>query len=302
MTHLKRVFTDIIVATERSQAMSEMAALAGRVDGAIIGVRERVTASVLRSVPNLQVIGSIGTGTDHIDLDALAVRNVKLVTAAGVNARAVAEHAVLMALGLLKSVLVSHEASIDGTDRAGVIPWPRDLGGRRVGVIGCGPTGVEFARLATAFGCAVYIWTRHPGRHPEIAELGLNPTSIRDVFSSCEVVSIHLPLTDDTRGMVTSELVRTLPNRAVLVNVARKEIFALPSLLAALKEREDVTVAIDDFGLRQDQIASELGRRCLLSPHMAGVTEEALKAMQDRVVSGLVEQFDQTGMRGQACE
>jgi D-3-phosphoglycerate dehydrogenase len=293
MTRLRRVFTDVIVATERSRAMAEMSELAEEVDAAIIGVREHVTESVLGDVPNLQVLGSVGAGTDHIDLDALATRDVKLVTSAGVNARAVAEHAVLMVLGLLKSVLMSHEASVNGTDRDGVRTWPRDLRGRRVGILGCGRTAVEFARLVTAFGCDIHVWTRHPERHPEIAELGLHSTSIRDLFTSCEVVSVHLPLTDDTNGLVTGDLIRTLPNRAVLVNVARKEIFALHSLLPALDERKDITVGIDDFRLVEDGVPSALGPRCLLSPHLAGVTEEALKAMQDRVVAGLLEQFDQ---------
>jgi D-3-phosphoglycerate dehydrogenase len=198
-----------------------------------------------------------------------------------------------MVLGLLKSVLVSHESTVNGTDRDGVVPWPRDLRGRRVGILGCGPTGVEFARLATGFGCDVHVWTRHPERHPEIAELGMHATSIQDLFRSCDVVSTHLPLNDDTRGLVTGDLVRAMPRGAVLINVARKEIFALPSLLSALKERKDVTLGIDDFELRQDRIVDELGHRCLLTPHTAGVTEEALQAMQERVVSGLIEQFDQ---------
>jgi phosphoglycerate dehydrogenase-like enzyme len=281
---LERTFSTVVVATTRTHALTELTALGESVHAAIIGVRERIDAGVLDAVPQLRVLGSIAAGTDHLDLVALADRGVQVITAAGVNAVSVAEHALTMVLALAKRVLPAHAAVVDGQDRASMRDAPIELRGRRVGVLGAGSTARALIPLLRALGMETVVWTRRPDRHPD-----LRTATLEEIFGGCDIVSVHLPLTPQTRGLVGTQLLRLLPLGALMVNVARKEIVDLDGLRTVVAERPDLWFAVDDFGLAHDGMVAAVGDRGLWSPHVAGVTVEASAAMQDVVICGVVQ-------------
>ncbi|HET9253751.1 MAG TPA: D-isomer specific 2-hydroxyacid dehydrogenase family protein [Pseudonocardiaceae bacterium] len=283
---LEEAFSTVVVATARSDALTELTALGDAVHAAIVGVRERVDARVLEALPQLRVLGSISAGTDHLDLAALADRGVRVITAPGVNAVSVAEHALMMILALAKRALPAHTAVTGGQDRAGVPDLPVELRGRRAGVLGAGATARSLIPLVRALGMEVLVWTRHPRRHPD-----LRTATLEEIFAGCGVVSVHLPLTPQTRGMVGARLLRLLPPGAFIVNVARKEIIDGDGLRAVVAERPDVRFAIDDFGLAEDGTVAIVGDQGLWSPHIAGVTAQASAAMQDVVIRGVVREI-----------
>jgi D-3-phosphoglycerate dehydrogenase len=280
---LERTFSTVVVATTRSHALTELAAPGDNVQAAIIGVRERIDPGVLDAVPQLTVLGSMATGTDHLDLVALADRGVQVITAAGANAVSVAEHALTMILALAKRVLPAHAAVVDGQDRTGMRDAPIELRGRRVGVLGAGPTARALIPLLRALGMEPVVWTRRPDRHPD-----LRTATLAEIFGGCDIVSLHLPLTPQTRSLVDAQLLRRLPLGALVVNVARKEIIDSDGLRAVVADRPDLWFAVDDFGLADDGTVAVVGDHGLWSPHVAGVTVEASAAMQDVVIRGVV--------------
>ena len=281
---LERTFSTVVVATAREHAVTELTALGDTVDAAIIGVRERIDAGVLVALPRLRVLGSLGAGTDHLDLVALADRGVRVITTPGVNAVSVAEHALMMILALAKRALPAHAAVVAGQDRGGMVALPVEVRGRRVGVLGAGATARALIPLLRALGMDVLVWTRHPDRHPDLPTAGLE-----EIFGGCSIISAHLPLTPHTRGLVNAELLRLLPLGALVVNVARKEIIDSDGLRAVVAERLDLRFAVDDFGLADDGTVAAVGDRGLWSPHVAGITVEASAAMDDVVVRGVVQ-------------
>jgi D-3-phosphoglycerate dehydrogenase len=283
-TALERTFATVVVATTRERAVTELTALGGAVDAAIVGVRERIDAGALAALPRLRVVGSLGAGTDHLDMVALADRGVRVITAPGVNAVSVAEHALMMILALAKRALPAHAAVVAGQDRAGMIEPPVEVRGRRIGVLGAGATARALIPLLRALGMEVMVWTAHPDRHPDLPAAGLE-----EIFGGCGIISIHLPLTPQTRGLVAAQLLRLLPTGALVVNVARKEIIDPDGLRAVVAERPDLRFAVDDFGLADDGTVAVVGDRGLWSPHVAGVTVEAVATMQDVVIRGVVQ-------------
>ncbi|MCX5397260.1 NAD(P)-dependent oxidoreductase [Streptomyces sp. NBC_00102] len=276
---LQENFAEVRVATDRESAVAEMMAWGTDLSALIIGVKERIDERVLDSLPALRVIGSVGTGTDHLDLAVLGQRGVRVVTTPGVNAVSVAEHAMMMILALAKCALSGHAAVLAGTDRAGLLDVPIELRGRRAGILGAGATARALLPLLTAFGVEPTFWTREPVRHQDLPQ-----ASLEQVFRQSQVLSIHLPLTGDTRSLIGPELLRLLPKGALVVNTARKEILDLARLPELLEERPDLRLAVDDFGLAADGTAALLAPTGLLSPHTAGVTAESLQAMQERAV------------------
>ena len=286
---LERTFSTVVVASAREHAVTEMTALGDTVDAAIIGVRERIDADVLVALPRLRVVGSLGAGTDHLDLVALADRGVRVITTPGVNAVSVAEHALMMILALAKRALPAHAAVVAGQDRTGMIDPPLEVRGRRVGVLGAGATARALIPLLQALGMDVMVWTPHPDRHPDLPTGG-----IEEIFGGCSIVSVHLPLTPQTRGLVDAQLLNLLSPGALVVNVARKEIIDSDGLRAVVAERPDLRFAVDDFGLADDGTVAVVGDRGLWSPHVAGITVEASAAMDDMVVRGVVQAIGST--------
>lgn len=281
---LLAAFSDVRVATHRDRALTELTALGPAVTAAVVGVRERVGPAVLDALPGLRVLGSVGTGTDHLDLAALRKRGVRVVTTPGVNAVSVAEHAMMMALALAKRALPGHQAALTGEDRAGLPEPPVELRGRCAGVLGAGATARALLPLLRAFGMETLVWTRTPENHADL------PTApLEEIFRRAHVISVHLPLHDSTRGLIGPRLLGQLPPGAMVVNTARKEILdisALPEMAAA---RPDLRFGIDDFGLAADGTAAALGASALFSPHVAGVTTESLAAMQETAVRRTVD-------------
>ena len=281
---LRDNFADVRVAAARERAVAELITLGEEVTAAVIGVKEKIDISVLDALPKLGALGSVGAGTDHLDLTALRDRGVTVVTTPGVNAVSVAEHTLMMLLALAKRTLSGHAAVLSGEDRAGMPEPPLEIHGSRVGVLGAGATARALLPMLHALGTDPAVWTRHPERHPDLRTMGLE-----DLFRRSDIISVHLPLTKQTEGLLDAELLGLLPQGALVINTARKEIFdwsTLPSLVSA---RPDLRFAVDDFGLAADGAASTLGETALWSPHVAGVTVEALRAMQNMAVDGVVE-------------
>ncbi|QKW06780.1 hypothetical protein HUT18_10625 [Streptomyces sp. NA04227] len=281
---LSATFENVHVVSAREHALAELAALGDEVTAAVIGVRERIDASVLDAVPRLGVVASVGAGTDHLDLAALSDRGIRLVTTPGVNAVSVAEHAMMMILAVSKRALSGHAAVLSGADRAGLLAPPLEIRGRRVGVLGAGATARALLPMLRAFGTDTVFWTRRPEAHPDLPLMDL-----KALFRRSDIISVHLPLTDRTRGLLGPELLSLLPPGALVVNTARKEILDFSALPAVVAERPDLRFAVDDFGLAADGVPSMLGDAALWSPHVAGVTVEALRAMEDMAVDGLVD-------------
>ena len=284
---LRRTFDHVILASSRRRAMKELASTAGTVDAVIIGVKELMTAHVLESLPKLRAIASITTGTDHIAVDAAAARGIAVLTAPGANARAVAEHALALMLALTKELSSGDNACREGLDWAGLPYLPQILSGRPIGLLGCGATARELVQLLTPFGCPLKVWTRDSPKHLDLSN-HVEFCSLERLFSTCSVVSVHLPLTSETVGVVDGELVKLLSKRAILINVARLKLFDVPSVLAALNERTDIRLGVDASALKATGFCELASDRILITPHVAGITPETLRLVEDIVVEKLV--------------
>ena len=247
-----------------------------RIAGAeiVINIRSstRFGESVFQPTPNLRLLSLWGTGTDNVDLAAAARHGVTVTNTPGVSAFSIAEHALALMLAVARRI-----PHVDREVRQG--GWPRgqaaQMHGKTLGVIGLGAIGRQFARLGAGIGMRVIAWTMHPD-----PALGFELVALDELFRSSDVVSLHLRLSDETRGFLGKRELEKMKPSAILINTARGPIVDEQALLEALTEGQIAGAGLDVFDvepLPNGHAFTHLGN-VVLTPHSAGVTPEALEA------------------------
>jgi D-3-phosphoglycerate dehydrogenase len=239
----------------------------------------RVTKERIHAAPHLMVIGRAGTGVDNIDVDAATRRGIAVLTAPGANTVSTAEHTVALLLALLRRIPRAAASMGDGR-------WDRkrfagtELFGKRLGIVGLGRIGIRVARVAKAFGMKVVAYDPYlPVDRAD--EIGTELLPLEDVLATADVVTLHLPLTEETRHLMNRERLATMKPGSVLVNAARGGLIDDEALLEAVESGPLAAAALDVFDPEPLSADSPLRRsdRLLLTPHLAASTSEA----QDRV-------------------
>jgi len=241
---------------------------------AVLNIRAttRFTARVFDACPNLRLVSVWGTGTDHLDLAAAQRRGVAIANTPGVSATSIAEHALALLFAVARRI-----PEMDAATRRGA--WPRgrfvQLAGKTCGVVGYGAVGREFARLASGIGMHVICWTMHRDRYP-----GVVFTTLDELFSTSDVVSLHLRLSPETHHFVGAGQFARMKPAAILINTARGAIVDEDALIDALVSGQIGGAGLDVFTgepLPSGAFVLE-APNTVISPHCAGITPEALEA------------------------
>jgi phosphoglycerate dehydrogenase-like enzyme len=240
-----------------------------------------VTADDLAAGPKLRVLGRSGVGVDRVDVDAARARGIPVVVTPGANARAVAEGALTLALALLKRLpelgAAVHARDWEARDRLEL----RDAAGATAGVVGYGRIGREFADLARAIGM-------HVLAHDPLVDEASTPLDA--LFENADVVSLHVPLTAETRGLVGPELLARAKPGLVLVNTARGALVTShDDLLAALEDGRLGGVGLDVFEEEPPDPTHPLFAhpRVVVTPHALGQTAGAREAVFRAMAEGV---------------
>ncbi|MER7755880.1 NAD(P)-dependent oxidoreductase [Kitasatospora sp. NPDC097643] len=222
----------------------------------------------------LRVIGRAGAGTDHVDLAAAARHGVTVTHTPGSNAEAVAEFALAQLLTLVRGLPAFNQASHQGRWSAPAAP-PAGLAELTLGIAGPGRIGSALATRARALGMTVQSWSRRPAPAPL-----RGADSLDALLASSDVVSVHLPLTPQTRGLIGRRELALLRPGSVLLNTARGGIVDEQALADALRDPDHplAAAAVDTFAREHTAFGSPLLGlpNALLTPHIAGMTRTAM--------------------------
>ncbi|MBO9479477.1 hydroxyacid dehydrogenase [Shimia sp. R11_0] len=264
-------------APELADAQEDIPAQMAGVQALIVRNRTQVTAALLDASPDLKCVGRLGVGLDNIDVVACEARGVEVMPALGANTLSVAEYVVTNALVLLRDAYHAKHAMLAGD-------WPRaqcsgrEAGGRVLGLLGFGANAQETGRLARAMGMTLIAYDPFlPADHPawQSAERG----EIADVLAKADVVSLHVPLTDQTRHMMNAGAFAQMKPGAVVINAARGGVLDEVALVAALKAGQIGGAALDVF--ETEPLTKEAAEKfkgvgnLILTPHIAGVTQDS---------------------------
>ncbi len=265
-----------------------------RLQGADIAITNKVLidGEAMRQLPNLKLICVAATGMNNVDLNTAAELGIEVKNAVGYSTISVAETTLASALALARNVVYFDEYFHDGryakADRA--FCYDRltfQISGKRWGIIGLGNIGREVARLASAFGCEVrYFSTSGAKREEAYPAMELN-----ELLEWSDIVSVHSPLNDRTRGLVGREELKRMKRSAMIINVARGGIIDEAALAEALNEGWIAAAALDVFSvepLRESPLYDVKDRyRLLASPHNAWSAVESIDRLIDCVAENI---------------
>jgi (S)-sulfolactate dehydrogenase len=259
----------------------------------IVRNRTQVDFALLEGAPKLRVVGRLGVGLDNIDMGACKARGVKVRPATGANTLSVAEYVIAATLVLLRGAYMSNAAMIAGD-------WPRaaliggEASGRCMGLLGFGGIARAVAARARALGMSI---AAHDPFLPEAdpAWEGVERCTREGLCALADVLSLHVPLSDETRGMIGEEALGAMKPGAILINTARGGIVDEPALAAALRAGRLGGAALDVFAT--EPLTAEAGAvfagvpNLILTPHVAGVTQEGNVRVSHVTVANVIEEL-----------
>jgi len=265
----------------RPKLVDDPAALEAALPGArawIVRNRTQVRGALLAAARDVVVVGRLGVGLDNIDVAACEARGIEVIPATGANAESVAEYVVAAAMVLLRGAFFSTRAVEAGTWPRQTLSQGREAAGKTLGLVGFGSIGRITARKAAALRMNVVGYDPLVGAgDPAWQATGTRPMPLEALLAESDVVSLHLPLTDTTRGLLDAKRLGLMRRDAVLVNTARGGIVDEGAVAAMLREGRLGGAALDVFEDEPLAAGSPLAGapRLLLTPHIAGVTLES---------------------------
>lgn len=230
---------------------------------------------VVRAANRLKMLAVAFTGIDHVGQNACREKGITICNCAGYSNQSVAELAIGMTIELYRYLRQCDDAVHSGLTGSGLTGM--EICHKTVGIVGCGQIGFKTAKLFKAFGANVLVYSRH--EQPFWAKEGLIYTDLDTLLRESDIISLHLPLNDQTRGFFDAKKIAAMKKSAVLINCARGPVVDNKALARALNEGDIRGAGIDVFDQEPPLALDDSllhARNTLLTPHIAFATEEAM--------------------------
>ncbi|MEL7648597.1 MAG: 2-hydroxyacid dehydrogenase [Sedimentibacter sp.] len=227
---------------------------------------------VIQGCKNLKMLAVAFTGVDHIAMDACRERNIVVSNCAGYSNAAVSDLVFGLLISIYRNIIPCNEVVRKSGTKDGLVGF--ELEGKKFGIVGTGAIGSRVAAIARAFGCEVFAYSR------TVKEMeGVTFTDLDTLLSTCDVVSLHVPLNDSTKGLINAEKIALMKKNAVLINTARGPVVDSKALADALNEGKIAGAGVDVFEI-EPPIAEDHpllhAKNLIATPHIAFATKEAL--------------------------
>ncbi|UMZ72648.1 2-hydroxyacid dehydrogenase [Natranaerofaba carboxydovora] len=253
-------------------------------DGLVSMVGDPVTSDVIEESGNLKVIANYGVGYDNIDVDRATQKGIKVTNTPGVLHETTADLTFSLILGVMRRTVESDKFLRDNNFKG----WKpqlflgNDVYGKRLGIIGMGEIGEAVAKRARGFEMDVLYNKRTPLSGEEENRLGVKYSDIEDIVKTSDIITLHVPLTKETKHLFTKEEFKKMKDDAYLINTARGPVVKEDDLVWALENREIKGAGLDVFEEEPKVHPGLMNREdCVLLPHIGSATEECRQEMAE---------------------
>ena len=263
-------------------------------DGLIVRNKTQVNLSILKNALKLKFIGRLGVGLDNIDTGYCKSKNIHVQPATGMNADSVAEYVVSSSMSLIKKIPMFHNGTIKGE-------WPRttiksiEINQKYLGIIGFGTIGKKVAEYSSKNGLKILAYDPYV-KEINNKKIDAKLSNLNEIFEKSDIISIHLPLTDETKNIINKSSFSQMKNKPIIINTSRGGIINENDLIEAYNKNNISGFALDVF--EKEPIESEfykkikLGMNCILTPHISGVTTESNIRVSDYIVKKITDFFN----------
>jgi len=262
----------------------------------IVRNRTQVRGDLLDAAGKLEIVGRLGVGLDNIDLDACRARGILVQPASGANDDSVAEYVLAAAAQLLRPVFADNAAMIAGDWPRTRLMTGRELQGKRLGLVGYGSIARATARRARGLGMKICAFDPHIPDDDACWSDTPRFEELMHLLGSADVISLHVPLTDETRHMIDADAIAGMAHDAVLINAARGGVIDEAALAHALKQGWLGGAALDVFETEPLTAAAAAPfdgcPNLILTPHVAGLTEESNARVGGMIVDAVIRHFE----------
>jgi (S)-sulfolactate dehydrogenase len=289
---LKKNF-DITFDQELSKNHNKLKNSIHNFDVLIVRNKTQVNKDILENASNLKFVGRLGVGLDNIDMEYCKKNKIHVQPATGMNADSVAEFVIHSSLSLLKNIPLMHQETLLGN-------WPRtsissrEFRGKTIGLLGFGLIAKKVSRLAKVFNSDIIAYD--PFIDPSVGnEFNTKLVSKNELFESADIISIHLPLSNSTKNLLNYNIFKQMLKNPIIINSSRGSIINEKDLLRAYDEKLISGFALDVYELEpvQKEFLNNINKNtnCILTPHIAGVTEESNSRVSEFIAKNVLEFF-----------
>jgi len=285
ISELKKHFKDIkLNLTGKKLNEEELIEFLSDRDGVIVALEE-INKNVIDSLPNLKVVSKFGVGLDNIDIEYCKSKNVHFAWKAGVNCFSVAEQALGFMLMLIRNLYItSNKLSNNIWDKNG----GQSLYSKSIGIIGVGHVGKELINLLKPFNCKILV-NDIIDQKEYYEKNNLIEVTKEELLKKSDIVTIHTPLTKETKYLINNKTLKTMKNTSFLINTARGDIIKLLDLKEALKKGIIAGAAIDVYDQEPPSDKELLTLENLIcTPHIGGNSKEATLAMGKSAIKQII--------------
>ena len=256
-------------------------------DAALIG-RDPINTELIRSLPKLRMISKYGVGLDNLDQEALSRARIELRVTSGTNRRSVAELALGFMIGLCHNMSSGSEELKSGSWRR---EGGQELTGKSIGIIGCGNVGQELVRLLQPFQCRIWVHDI-ADRSKFCRKFGAVETGFEEIIEEVDILTLHVPLTENTENLIDKSVLATMKPSAFLINTSRGRVVNQGDLHQALVSGEIAGAGLDVFW-EEPPIETEFLQlpNLMVTPHIGGNARESIDAMGRAAIQNLVDYF-----------
>lgn len=255
----------------------------------IIGVKEKMTEDMITKIDKKKVIATLSIGVDHIDKSFFESDLIKIINCQESNVISVAEHIFALILSLKKRIIGANEIAIQGGTKKDLSARSNDISNSTIGIIGAGKISREVIKIAKVFNMKIYCNTLNPEKHQDLLNEGVEFTDLNNLLTISDIITVNIPLNEKNKNLISKDKIRLMKKTVTFINTSRAEIVDMNELIKYADENKTFNVGLDIDAENYKEILNVKRDNVIVTPHIAGVTKEAIKRMDVELANNIRE-------------
>ena len=256
----------------------------------IITSSTKITSNLIKYVTKPIIIATISVGLDHISQEFFNSPYVTIINLEKSNALSVAEHIFALILSLNKRINESNTLVKKKKNKKNYIhEVPEDISKKVLGLIGVGNISQEVIKIAHIFNMRIKCYTKNPDKHNDLLNKGIEFTTLDNILSTSDIITINIPLNNETNNLISSDKIKLLKPTATFINASRAKVVDIPSLIEYADKYSTFYIGLDIDAHEYSELFNKFRNNVIVTPHIAGTTKQACDRMNIEIANRLVD-------------